>query len=551
MVSLQDKNTTINPNLPVTDKQFMAFVQSWSRYLREYNYTLTPDCVLDFYRIINQIEILNIDEFCGISKSLFSKNQIEFDSHDDFFDRFIHDYMKHTLDEMAKQTEYQLEQKMQRLSEYYQQQQQALQREEEARLEKLLAKLMGDRLREIKNHRKLLESISPDCLNQLFELSEQSVLNEFLLLKTQSLTNLLQDPDEFPYPRLKNDLNTLMRDHIMKVDPPSTELNNLLITAAKTLQKIHDELKKEERQTEKKYKERQSDLESQRLARLQEEEQQARMIIKNGVLNHRQGDFAGKNSVLDISNIQDQVISDLGEAQYQSLLSYIQSNAAKFRTKLARSMKQSTNKVFDYKATIRNSIKTFGIPMKLHYKRRVIKKYKLVCFLDVSGSVSHHLKLLTSFLYEINSVFSGGVYTFGFVSELLNFSAEFQTQTVDQVIKIIDGRRGYSNYYRALKDFYEQYLSLIDGDTIVLIFGDARNNGNQSGIEYLKSIQERSRGVIWLNPEISSNWDTGDSILSHYQPAITQLYSANKTRDLIEFMDNFSIDRLYINRKEH
>lgn len=544
MVSLQNQSRKINPETLVTDRQFMAFIQSWSRYLKQYNYTLTPDCVLDFYRIINQIEILNIDQFCGISKSMFAKNQMEFESHDDFFNRFIQEYMKTTLDEMAKQVHYQIEQKMQQLREYYQHQQEALQQEEETKLEELLAKLIGSRLGGINKHRKMLASISPDCLNLLFQLSEKSELNGFLLLKTQSLTSLLHEPDGFPYEQLKNDLNTLMRDHIMMVDPPNSELNDLLITGAATLQKIQDVIKKEERLTEKKFAERRHELESQRQEGLQEEERQARMIIKNGVLNHRQGGFEGKNSVLDLSGIQDQVISDLSEGQYQSLLGYIQINAAKFRSKLARSMKQSTSKVFDYKATIRNSIKTFGIPMKLHYKRQVTKKHKLVCFLDVSGSVSHHLKLLTSFLYEINSVFSGGVYTYGFVSELVNYTEAFQTQTVDQVMKIMEGRRGYSNYYRALKDFYEQYLNLIDGNTIVLFFGDARNNGNQSGIEYLEIIRERSRGIVWLNPEIRSEWDTGDSILGHYERVITQLYPANKTRDLIQFMDEFSIDSL-------
>lgn len=530
-----------------TNNQFLNFIQSWTRYLNKNSYSVTPACVLDFYKIVNQIDLLNIDQFCGISKSLFAKNQMEFVSHDDFFNRFIRKHMKSAMDDMLKQEKEWANQKMQQLQDDYDRQQEELRQETQKRLDELLQKLMGGQMAAAKKHQKLLSQMDPEALEQFEQLCQSeppSLAGGFLNLDPATLEKLLQNIQSFPHEDLKNDLNTLMLAHLSQAKP-NPKVSELLIQGGNMLQKMGAAINKEAKWADMAIKDREKELEDQLAAiKKQLADQKKRVLIKNGTINHREGSFVGKNSVLDLAKIQDQTICDLSQMEYESLLAYIQLNAAKFRTKLSRSMRQSSAKVFDYRATMRHSIKCFGIPMKLYYKRPVVKKYKLVCFLDVSGSVSQHLKLLASFIYEINSVFNGGVYTYGFVSNLIDFTEIFREENVDQVVRELTGRRGYSDYNKALSDFNELYLNKVDRNTIVLFFGDARNNKNPSGREYLEAIRDRSRGIVWLNPEVKGEWYTGDSALKVYEPVIGQLFPASKTGDLIRFMDEFSVDAL-------
>lgn len=105
------------------------------------------------------------------------------------------------------------------------------------------------------------------------------------------------------------------------------------------------------------------------------------------------------------------------------------------------------------------------------------------------------------------------------------------------------GHRGYSNYYKALTDFNEEYFKNVDKNTIIIFFGDARNNKNDTGIEYIKSLKEKCKSIIWLNPEEKRKLNATDSIIGKYEPYIDNLYEVLDVKDLIDFMENFSLKR--------
>jgi uncharacterized protein with von Willebrand factor type A (vWA) domain len=50
----------------------------------------------------------------------------------------------------------------------------------------------------------------------------------------------------------------------------------------------------------------------------------------------------------------------------------------------------------------------------------------------------------------------------------------------------------------------------------VLILGDGRNNYGDPQADILKMMRERSRRLIWLNPETPAFWGTGDSEMKRY-----------------------------------
>ena len=52
--------------------------------------------------------------------------------------------------------------------------------------------------------------------------------------------------------------------------------------------------------------------------------------------------------------------------------------------------------------------------------------------------------------------------------------------------------------------------------TSLLILGDARNNRGQAHSEVMRTLHQRARRVVWLNPEPRERWDTGDSVIATY-----------------------------------
>jgi len=66
----------------------------------------------------------------------------------------------------------------------------------------------------------------------------------------------------------------------------------------------------------------------------------------------------------------------------------------------------------------------------------------------------------------------------------------------------------------------------------VIFVGDARNNYWNPRTEALRFISERSRRVIWLNPETPSLWGSGDSDMEAYLPYCTITRECNTLRHL-------------------
>ena len=52
----------------------------------------------------------------------------------------------------------------------------------------------------------------------------------------------------------------------------------------------------------------------------------------------------------------------------------------------------------------------------------------------------------------------------------------------------------------------------------MIILGDGRNNNLDPRTDILRSISERARRVMWLNPEGRFAWGTGDSEMPRYEP---------------------------------
>ena len=542
------KKDNINTNLTAVLIKLM-------RYLRQNNFIVPITSGIMFIDMIKNSDFncLNKSQFMYISKAVFCTNQLEYDCYEDLFQKFFFNIEITSLELLAENEKRMLEKQLSDSRATIKQEIEKIQEESLKRRKEALEEVLSANFKVYRDHNKLLDEIQKDTVNR--ECSFDKIKNQyldrlkqeddskltaaFIELKKDVIRELSSKEEKIDFNDIKNKLQQLMMENLMGDN--NEDLNKLLLQSANTVTKVDTELSKLLRKVDKNAKEAKLQRE-QELNKINSDisKEIENVKVKLSAKSHRES-FQGKGAVIELLRNGDKSISRLNKTEYQSLLYYIKVNAAKFRTKVGASMKQDKNKEFDFRKTIQDSVKYNGIPLKFYYKRKIKKKYKLFCILDVSGSVSKYLEALSLFLYELNTVFNGGIEIYGFVSDLLDFTDVFKNQTVNEAVKLTQGRRGYSNYNKALNDFYDNCYQRIDKESIILYFGDARNNKNASGKEILSAINSKAGYSVWLNSEEHEKWDTGDSIMSTYSKYVNSVFEINTVEQMIYFLNNFSM----------
>jgi uncharacterized protein with von Willebrand factor type A (vWA) domain len=75
-----------------------------------------------------------------------------------------------------------------------------------------------------------------------------------------------------------------------------------------------------------------------------------------------------------------------------------------------------------------------------------------------------------------------------------------------------------SDYGRVFYDLYAGAARLRARDTVLVVLGDGRTNRFDPLPWAFEELSRRSRLVLWMVPEPSRRWGTGDSALRHYLP---------------------------------
>ena len=169
--------------------------------------------------------------------------------------------------------------------------------------------------------------------------------------------------------------------------------------------------------------------------------------------------------------------------------------------------------------TLRSGMAHDGVPMQTHWRARKRDKAQLLALCDVSGSVAAYAGFLLMFLYSLQDILPH-TRSFAFSSRLGEISALFREEPLERAIELANWRYGgATDYGSSLRDFAALALDDIDRNTSVIILGDARNNRGNPELEIMRSIYQRSKQVIWLNPESRRSWGTGDSEMLRYRSA--------------------------------
>jgi uncharacterized protein with von Willebrand factor type A (vWA) domain len=99
-----------------------------------------------------------------------------------------------------------------------------------------------------------------------------------------------------------------------------------------------------------------------------------------------------------------------------------------------------------------------------------------------------------------------------------------------------------SGYYNtdlgnSLNDFSKRYMDKVDRRSTFILVGDGRNNYNDPKLEIFQKIARRSQRTIWINPEPSQLWGTGDSDMLAYAPLCDQVLQVSNLAELTRAVD--------------
>jgi uncharacterized protein with von Willebrand factor type A (vWA) domain len=202
---------------------------------------------------------------------------------------------------------------------------------------------------------------------------------------------------------------------------------------------------------------------------------------------------------------------------YELMAALVKKMAKRLAAKYSRRRHVAHKGHLDVRKTLRRSLAYGGVPFDIQFKVKKVDKPSIVAICDVSKSVAAAAQFLLTFLYSLNEVVDR-MEAFAFSGRLISVNEILDDHGVEQAILRVLQEIGFqqTDYGRALQDFSEQHLDKLDRRTTVIVLGDGRSNFADPRLDLMKEIHDRSRAVIWLNPEPESYWAQGDSVMHRY-----------------------------------
>ncbi|KAA1189934.1 VWA domain-containing protein [Pseudohalioglobus sediminis] len=230
-------------------------------------------------------------------------------------------------------------------------------------------------------------------------------------------------------------------------------------------------------------------------------------------------------------------LSNIEHSYLHRVHELVRKMARKLAARHSRKRREYRRGHLDMPRTMRRGVVNDGLMFDVYWRRTRREKPQILAICDVSGSVAAYAKFLLLFLYSLQDVLPR-VRSFAFSSHLGEVSDLFEQHPVEKAIELVNWKYGgATDYGTALGDFASLALDDINSNTTVIILGDARNNRGDPRLDILQSIYQRSRQVIWLNPESRIAWGTGDSEMLRYQSACHFAAECNNLKQLERIID--------------
>jgi uncharacterized protein with von Willebrand factor type A (vWA) domain len=226
-------------------------------------------------------------------------------------------------------------------------------------------------------------------------------------------------------------------------------------------------------------------------------------------------------------------LSNLERRDLDRMRVLVRQMAKKLAARYAKTRRRRLRGQLDTRRTLRRNMGWGGIPFITVWKQKRIEKPRVMVLCDVSGSVAAMAQFLLMFMYAINEALSD-IRSFAFAGSLIEVSEILEKAPVEEAITKIMSTIGFgsSNYGNSFADFEDGWMNHVTNKTTVIILGDARGNRTDPRTDIIGRLSQRSKRIIWLNPEYRSAWGTGDSDMYRYAPFCNLVTVCNTLRHL-------------------
>ena len=200
-------------------------------------------------------------------------------------------------------------------------------------------------------------------------------------------------------------------------------------------------------------------------------------------------------------------------------------------------------RVVDVRRTMRASLETGGVPLRLRYRPKRPRRPEIYVLCDVSTSVTSASVFFLSVLHALHDSFRK-LRSFVFIERISEVTDAFERERDFRKISERISRdggvadvSGYTDYGRVWLEFLAGISADLDPRSTVIVLGDARTNGRDPHAAAFAQLCERAGRTFWLNPEPRLYWNYGDSVMAAYEPHVTRALECWTTKHLEGFVD--------------
>jgi uncharacterized protein with von Willebrand factor type A (vWA) domain len=195
----------------------------------------------------------------------------------------------------------------------------------------------------------------------------------------------------------------------------------------------------------------------------------------------------------------------------------------------------------DVRRTMRASLETGGVPVKLKYRPRRPRRPEIYVLCDVSTSVTSASVFFLSVLHALHDAFRK-LRSFVFIERISEVTDIFERERSFKAVSEAIGRdagvadvSGYTDYGRVWSEFLVQVEDDLHPRATVIVLGDARTNGRDPRDDLFALVAERAGRTYWLNPEPRLYWNYGDSVIAAYERHCEafECWTANHLEDFV------------------
>jgi uncharacterized protein with von Willebrand factor type A (vWA) domain len=199
--------------------------------------------------------------------------------------------------------------------------------------------------------------------------------------------------------------------------------------------------------------------------------------------------------------------------------------------------------VVDVRRTMRASLETGGVPLRLKHRPRRPRRPEIYVLCDVSTSVTSASMFFLSVLHALHDSFRK-LRSFVFIERISEvtdvFERERDFRRISERISSEGGVAdvsGYTDYGRVWLEFESEISEDLDPRSTVIVLGDARTNGREPHAETFARVAEHAGRTFWLNPEPRLYWNYGDSVMAAYERHCDGAFECWTTKHLEGFVN--------------